>query len=356
MKYFGGVEGGATHSRLVICDEKGECCATTTGLGTNHWHIGMAECARRLADMVERAKIDAGIPEETRLTSLGLSLSGCEHETINRELENELRKLYPNLADSYTITSDTVGSIFTASPVGGVVVISGTGSNALLRNPDGTSYNCGGWGHFMGDEGSAWYISHRAVKMVFDDMDNFRKSPYPIEPIWKLIKDHFNIANRHDMLTHCYAKFEKPFYASLCKKLSHAAEQGDELAKFVFHEAGCHLARSIQALLPHVHDDLVKSGDLNITCVGSVWLSWTLLKDGFIETLKQQNIPFGLKLIRITKSMAYGACYLGVDDIGYPLPRNYSDNFEIMYCYKNHYTNGNMNGNNGTLNGHSLKE
>lgn len=75
-------------------------------------------------------------------------------ETNNRELEQELRAQFPNLSDNYTVTSDTVGSIFTASPNGGMVVISGTGSNALLRNPDGTSYNCGGWGHFMGDEGS----------------------------------------------------------------------------------------------------------------------------------------------------------------------------------------------------------
>lgn len=63
---------------MIICDEKGECCATTTGLGTNHWIVGKAECARRIADMVERAKTEAGIPQETRLASLGLSLSGCE--------------------------------------------------------------------------------------------------------------------------------------------------------------------------------------------------------------------------------------------------------------------------------------
>ncbi|XP_075147845.1 N-acetylglucosamine kinase [Haematobia irritans] len=344
MKYFGGIEGGATHSRLVICDENGECCATTTGLGTNHWNVGIAECARRIADMVERAKTDAGIQQETRLTSLGLSLSGCEQEATNRELEMELRTSFPDIADNYTVTSDTMGSIFTASPIGGMVVISGTGSNALLRNPDGSSYNCGGWGHFMGDEGSAWYISHRAMKIVFDDMDNFEKSPYPIQLVWKLIEEHFNIQNRLDLLSHCYGKFDKPFYASLCKKLSHAAEQGDELAKFLFHEAGCHLARSIQALLPKVHDDLVKTGYLSIACVGSVWFSWPLLKDGFVGTLGKHKIPFGLKLLRITKSMAYGACYLGADGIGFPLPRNYSDNFDVMFQYKELHTNGSLNG------------
>ncbi|XP_065371501.1 N-acetyl-D-glucosamine kinase [Calliphora vicina] len=345
MKYFGGIEGGATHSRLIICSEDGECVITTTGLGTNHWMVGIAECARRIADMIERAKTDANIPQETRLTSLGLSLSGCEQEATNFELEMELRTSFPDIADNYYVCSDTMGSIFTASPSGGMVLISGTGSNALLKNPDGTSFNCGGWGHFLGDEGSAWYISHRAMKLVFDDMDNFSKAPYPVEAVWKLIQEHFNIKTRLDLLPHCYAKFDKPFYASLCKKLSHAAEEGDELSKFLFREAGAHIATHITSLAPKVHNDLVREGDLNVVCVGSVWLSWPLLEDGFIQELKKAHLPFGLKLIRITKCMAYGACYLGADSIEFPLPRNYLNNYKVMYHYGQCHTNGNITSN-----------
>ena len=40
--------------------------------------MGIEECAKRIANMIESGKEEAGIDKETRLTSCGLSLSGCE--------------------------------------------------------------------------------------------------------------------------------------------------------------------------------------------------------------------------------------------------------------------------------------
>jgi len=64
-----------------------------------------------------------------------------------------LLEKYPQSAKDYVISSDTLGSLRTGLESGGIVLIAGTGSNALLINPDGKIHNCGGWGHIMGDEG-----------------------------------------------------------------------------------------------------------------------------------------------------------------------------------------------------------
>ena len=96
---------------------------------------------------------------------LGLSLSGCEREETNSSLLSNMESSHPGLSAHYDVCSDTVGTLNTATDTGGIVLIAGTGSNALLVNPDGSIHRCGGWGHYLGDEGSAWWIAHKACKV-----------------------------------------------------------------------------------------------------------------------------------------------------------------------------------------------
>lgn len=87
-----------------------------------------------------------------------MCLSGCEQEESNTKLWKGLKEMYPNVSDRYTVSSDTDGSIATVAANGGIVLISGTGSNCLLINPDGSRFQCGGWGWLLGDEGSGKYF------------------------------------------------------------------------------------------------------------------------------------------------------------------------------------------------------
>lgn len=62
----------------MICAQNGSVVARVAGPGSNHWVVGIPEVARRIAQMVEEAKNQAGIEQTVLLKSLGLSLSGCE--------------------------------------------------------------------------------------------------------------------------------------------------------------------------------------------------------------------------------------------------------------------------------------
>lgn len=162
------------------------------------------------------------------------------------------------------------------------------------------------------------------------------KCPYDTSVVWELIKSHFNIEKRLDMLDHCYAKFQKSFYAKLCQKLSVAASNDDELSQHIFNEAGRQLAKMIAALTPKVDNTLTESGFLGILCVGSVWLSWELLEKGFTKEIKARNIPFDLHLLKLkpNMSMAVGAYLMAADHLKFPMPRDYAQHYEVFYEVK----------------------
>lgn len=77
---------GATHSTVIICDQNGSIVSKVSGPGSNHWVLGIPEVARRIAEMIGRAKTEANIETTSKLRSLGLSLSGCEQVSCHRNL------------------------------------------------------------------------------------------------------------------------------------------------------------------------------------------------------------------------------------------------------------------------------
>uniref|UniRef100_A0A914N5A3 GlcNAc kinase n=1 Tax=Meloidogyne incognita TaxID=6306 RepID=A0A914N5A3_MELIC len=64
------------------------------------------------------------------------------------------------LAESLFLASDAVATC-------GIVLIAGTGSTCRLLKSDGSVHGVGGWGHLVGDEGGAFWISMRFEIKIF---------------------------------------------------------------------------------------------------------------------------------------------------------------------------------------------
>lgn len=332
---IGGVEGGGTHSTLVIIDGKGAQLTEVEGPLTNHWGIGIDETAARLSAMIEKGKQTLNIPESVPLDCVGFSLSGCTEEATNLQLKETFLRKYPNSAKDCTISSDALGALRTGLESGGIVLISGTGSNGMLINPDGNIHGCGGWGHMLGDEGSAYWIAHRACKYVCDDIHGFTEAPKSINYVWPAIRSYLNITNIDDILPYFYTNFDKSFIAGFTKEIAIGCEKNDPLCQTIFEEAGRLLAKHVNVLWKKAHNDLkLAHGGLKVICVGSVWKSWKFLKTGFVNEIHNRNIVDELSLLHLTTTSALGACYLAAEKIDCSFVKSYDSNVKIFFHYK----------------------
>ncbi|XP_063989237.1 N-acetyl-D-glucosamine kinase [Diachasmimorpha longicaudata] len=331
-----GIEGGCTHSLLIVMDGNGKRLVEVPGPGTNHWGLGMEETTTRINSMIDKAKEALGIPLSQPMDCTGLCLSGCEEEETNQKLVEILSNNFPNASRDYVVGSDSLGSLKTGSDSGGIVLIAGTGSNAVLGNSDGSIHGCGGWGHMMGDEGGAFWIAHKAAKYVFDDLDGLQKAPHPISYVWPAMRSFFHVPNRKAMLPHLYNNFDKSKFAMFTKELATGCENNDPLCLLLFNSAGKMLAKHINAVAPKAHNDIkLGRGGLKIICVGSVWKSWDYMKKGFTQKIQEAKLVDELTLLELIAPSAIGACYLAADKIKCEgLVRAYNEHTNAFYHYK----------------------
>ncbi|RWS27089.1 N-acetyl-D-glucosamine kinase-like protein [Leptotrombidium deliense] len=333
MQVFAGIEGGASFSKGVLVSENGAVLSTIEDApSTNYLLVGSDVCNARIAEIIETLEKKASIDSAVVVVGIGLCLSGCEDETANDEFARNLLQKYPNLAKRVVVGSDTLAAIMSANPKGGIVLISGTGSNSLLLNPDGKTKKCGGWGHMLGDNGSGYWIVNKTIVAILNAEDNFNPLPYDIQGAKKLILEHFGMKEMIEILKPAYINFSKTQFAAMCAKLAALANSGDGLCAHIFKEAGKELGLHVVALFPFADKRLLEAeGGLTVVCCGSVFKSWNLLKDGFLSALGSSVKE--LTLLQLTRSAALGAAFFAAKTCGFQLPIDF-DNTSVLYHHK----------------------
>lgn len=119
----------------------------------------------------------------------------------------------------------------------GVAVISGTGSVAWGRRPDGTQARAGGWGYLLGDEGSGYWVGREAVRHVLGREDRGEAEDRLTA---QLVAD-CALHGAGDLLDHFYGRPERAYWAGRARVVFELATDGDDASRRIVDDAAAAL-------------------------------------------------------------------------------------------------------------------
>lgn len=233
MHYIIGVDGGGTKTEAVAYDLDGNVLKTSLK-GFANLLNNKEEALNNIHDSIKELVDEYG---QENLKGLYLGIAGSE-ASDNEQLIKEVADKF--FKDSVVMNDGELALRAMLKGEDGILTIAGTGSISFGVNKD-KRLRCGGWGHLLGDEGSAYKISIDAIKhMIFIKENRLPKSEF-IEAIMNEI----GIDSEDDVIGFVYSS-TKDEVAKVAPVVSKFAENGDRVAIEIMEKEGLALAKTTE--------------------------------------------------------------------------------------------------------------
>ena len=244
MKYYLGIDGGGTRTTAAVSDEKGSILLKVTGKTINFYSVGMETARANLAALMQ------SIENKLGKISFSGAFIGCS--ALDDEADEELtRKLCGGVinAQKLKIHSDVYIAL---KAVGEAVcpcaAICGTGSMAIAEDENGNTQITGGWGHTVGDEGSALGISLRALRICCQLCDRGEASP-----LLESANAFFGVDDFRKAIDIIYSpETTKDVLAGFAEQVGKLAAKGDKTALAIISTEAELFAETVLILLDRV--------------------------------------------------------------------------------------------------------
>ena len=232
MGYYLALDAGGTSTRCWVADEE-RVLARESGPTVKLMHVGEGLATERLQELVRRALAAAGVRGED-VTRTVVGLAGISSTTVREWAERVCGAL---VGGELIVQGDEAIALDAAFGDGpGILIIAGTGSNAVGRCSDGGTVTAGGWGPVIGDEGSGYWIGMEAIRagLHAHDLGVDTCLVREVEAFWGL-------QDLGALVAHANQR-SRPDFAELTGVVVRCAERGDGLAQRVLERAGEELA------------------------------------------------------------------------------------------------------------------
>jgi N-acetylglucosamine kinase-like BadF-type ATPase len=234
-----GIDGGATKTMAAVLDLDSGALHLAHGGPSNEDAVGMRAAVGTLLASADEAIGRAGI-EHSQLGGAVLAVAGVDTEPIAEQVRSAR-------GESWIVINDVIGAWATATGAGpGVAAISGTGSNVFGVGPDGRSWQAGGWGHILGDEGSGFWLGVESIKAALRDRDGSG----PQTALSDAATAFFEVASVEALAALVYSQpLTKGEIAAFTVVTSQLAEGGDAVARELYARGAVELGERIAAVI-----------------------------------------------------------------------------------------------------------
>ncbi len=242
MKLYLGIDGGGTKTTAAVSDENGRILLKKTGKTINFFSVGMDRARENLDALL------CAVCGELGETQFEAAFIGCS--ALDGEADNEtVQKLCSSVnAKKIRMHSDVYIALHSLEdgecPC---VAICGTGSMATGLDLHGNTVVVGGWGHILGDEGSAYSIALHAFSRCCELCDEEKETL-----LLKKAQSFFGVDSFRQAIDRIYAEdTSKDVIAAFASTVGEICTQDKDAGSIIVCEAQ-RFAKTVLTLLGKV--------------------------------------------------------------------------------------------------------
>jgi N-acetylglucosamine kinase-like BadF-type ATPase len=280
-----GVDGGGTATKACLAEPGGKIIGHGTAGPSNAKAVGL-QSARRALDLAIRSAFQTSGLAPTPVDIACLGLAGFDRPDERRLLAAWAADA--NWAHRTVLVNDGDLVVAAGTPEGwGIGVIAGTGSIAVGRSPQGRTARAGGWGHIIGDEGSAYSVVLDALRLVARRADGRESVESRHDALTERLCTALGVSEPTQIVTTIYSpEFDRAQIAALAPTVLATSDEDVEVIPRLLIPAGAALAEMAVAVARSLG---WQSGPLAVAAAGGFLLSASIVLQEMVYGITRQG-------------------------------------------------------------------
>jgi N-acetylglucosamine kinase-like BadF-type ATPase len=280
MKYLIGIDGGGTKTRCIAANFEGKSFYEATGGPSNFLVFSLDQVSENLVNLLEDCIKNLKCEfEDLAFVVLGTAGAGRieDAERLEHHFLDYANKKKAEIKN-FKVVSDAriaLEGAFSGRP--GSILISGTGSIMFGKDANGDVHRVGGFGRFIGDEGSGYSIGRKGLAALSKFYDGRGKRTMLSE----LVSNQFGIESGEKLINAVYKNnFD---IASAAQQVIKAADENDEVCKKIVDEETNELITHINAM-----KEKLKQKTMEVSFTGSIITTDNFLSRQLHKKIKEK--------------------------------------------------------------------